>query len=169
MRPDFLIRRWLLWSFALACLGYCATAFGQKLRVEIEPQWQGQRLLLERALSRGVSISRLDGLLSQLALQRADGTWLESAQWTFFFSAKEQRLSAMADGLPAQEFKAVRFRVGLDAETYASEPQTWPAGHPLHPDVCGLHWGWRSGYVFFALEGHWEQEPQKPVGFSYHL
>jgi hypothetical protein len=54
-------------------------------------------------------------------------------------------------------------------DTDTSEPQTWPAGHPLHPDVCGLHWGWRSGYVFFALEGHWEQEPQKPVGFSYHL
>jgi len=71
----------------------------------------------------------------------------------------------MADGLPAEDFQAIRFRVGVDAATDKSDPAIWPPEHPLHPDVCGLHWGWQSGYVFLAIEGHWG----KANGFSYHL
>jgi cytochrome c peroxidase len=141
--------------------------------LEIEPEWQGSPLVLGRELPSphvaDLSISRLEGLLSQLALQRSDGTWLESGQWHVFVSAEKRRLSAMADGLPAQEFKAIRFKVGLDAETDASDPETWPPEHPLHPDVCGLHWGWKSGYVFLAIEGHWTPPSAKTSGFSYHL
>jgi len=154
----------------LVCLPH---AFSQKLQLEIEPTWLGKPLTLGHKLPgqqvREISISRLDGLLSHLALQRKDGTWLESDQWHVFLSAQKQRLSATADGLPAQEFKAIRFRVGVDAKTDASDPQIWPPEHPLHPDVCGLHWGWSSGYVFLAIEGHWEPEPGRTSGFSYHL
>lgn len=157
----------LIWMFCLP------QAFGQKLRLEIEPEWQGTRLAIDQKLAgtsvSGFSISRLDGLLSQLALQRTDGSWLESEQWHVFLSAGQQRLSAMADGLPAQEFKAIRFRVGVDAKTDASDPQVWPPKHPLHPDVCGLHWGWNLGYVFLAIEGHWKPATNKTSGFSYHL
>ena len=147
--------------------------FAQKLRLEIEPEWQGKTLVLDQKLSGarvdGISVSRLDGLLSHLALQRLDGSWLESDQWHVFFSAEKQRLSALADGLPPQEFKAIRFCVGVDAKTDASDPQIWPAEHPLHPGVCGLHWGWSSGYVFMAIEGHWKPETNRTSGFSYHL
>lgn len=150
-----------------------SSSFGQRLQLEIEPGWQGKPLGLGQKLSSGqiieMSVSRLDGLLSQLALQRVDGSWLESDQWYVFFSAEKQRLSAMAEGLPAQEFKAIRFRVGVDAKTDRSNPQIWPPEHPLHPDVCGLHWGWNSGYVFLAIEGHWQPETNKTSGFSYHL
>ena len=27
---------------------------------------------------------------------------------------------------------------------------------PLHPLVNNLHWGWTGGYIFVALEGHWQ-------------
>ncbi len=148
-----------------------SSGFGQRLQLEIEPQWQGRPLALNRQLPGGhvaeLSISRLDGLLSQLELQRMDGTWLASDQWFVFLSVEKQRLSGLADGLPAQEFKAIRFRVGVDAKTDASDPKIWPPDHPLHPDVCGLHWGWSSGYVFLALEGHWGTNATR--GFSYHL
>jgi cytochrome c peroxidase len=158
------------------CLGIAfgpAPVSGQKLRLEFEPEWNGRPLVLNQPLPagcvNGLSVSRFDGLLSRLALQRTDGSWLESKDWYFFLSGEKRRLSVVADGLPAQEFKALRFRVGVDAETDAADPQSWPAEHPLHPDVCGLHWGWRSGYVFLALEGHWEKDGGKPRGFSYHL
>lgn len=148
-------------------------AAGQKLQLEIEPGWQGTPLLVGRELPgskvEGMSISRLDGLLSELALQRSDGSWLKSGPWHVFFSAEKGRLTAMADGLPAEEFKAIRFRVGVNAETDASDPAAWPVDHPLHPDVCGLHWGWKSGYVHLAIEGHWEPATGKTSGFSYHL
>ena len=148
----------------MVCL---SSAFGQKLQLEIEPEWQGKPLVLGQRLPNervdGISVSRLDGLLSQLALQRTDGSWLESEQWHVYLNAQKQRLSATADGLPAQEFKAIRFRVGVDAKTDASDPQVWPPEHPLHPDVCGLHWGWSSGYVFLAIEGHWTPVPARPA------
>ena len=164
---------WRVFLLAFIWLVCLAPAFGQKLQLEIEPEWQGKPLVLNQKLSSEriseISVSRLDGLLSQLALQRADGSWLESEQWHVFLSTEKQRLSAMADGLPAQEFKAIRFRVGVDAKTDTSDPQIWPPEHPLHPDVCGLHWGWTSGYVFLAIEGHWKPETNRTSGFSYHL
>jgi cytochrome c peroxidase len=149
------------------------SARAQKLQLEIDPQWQGRALALNRNLpgakAESLSISRFDGLFSQLALQRTDGSWLESKDWHVFFSVGKRQLSAVADGLSAQEFKAIRFRVGVDAETDASDPQRWLPEHPLHPDVCGLHWGWSSGYVFLAIEGHWDKDSMKHQGFSYHL
>jgi len=175
-RPVFKLRAskfWLACSLLLGCLASLSPAVAQILRLEIKPVWCNQPLFLDKQLAdaqvRGLSISRLDGLLSQLALQRSDGSWLESDQWHAFLSADRQRLTACADGLPAQEFKAIRFRVGLTKELDGSDAQKWPPDHPLHPDVCGLHWGWQSGYVFLAIEGHWEPEPGKHSGFSYHL
>jgi cytochrome c peroxidase len=157
----------------LALAASVPSAPGQKLQLEIEPQWHGRALAVHQTLpgtkAESLWISRLDGLISQLALQRADGSWLDSKDWHFFFSAEKRRLSALADGLPAQEFKAIRFLVGVDAETDKSDPQRWPPEHPLHPDVCGLHWGWNSGYVFLAVEGHWDKDSTKHQGFSYHL
>lgn len=157
---------WLAFSILLIIL---SPAHAQKLRLEIEPEWQGKPVVLGSELRdskvEALSISRLDGLLSELALQRSDGSWLKSDRWHIFFSLEKQRLSAMADGLPAEEFQAIRFRVGVDAATDKSDPATWAPEHPLHPDVCGLHWGWQSGYVFLAIEGHWG----KTSGFSYHL
>jgi cytochrome c peroxidase len=161
------------WVFRLTltfCLAlFTSGAHGQKLRIEIEPQWRCKPFVLGSELSGskvpGLSVSRFDGLLSDLELQRSDGTWLKSGQWHVFFSAAKPRLSCLADGLPAEEFSAIRFRVGLDAATDTSDASLRPPGHPLHPDVCGLHWGWNSGYVFMAIEGHWG----KGRGYSYHL
>jgi cytochrome c peroxidase len=158
------------WLAVILCVSVSlAPAKAQKLRLEIEPQWRGKPLVLGNQLSDSkvakFSISRLDGLLSDLALQRSDGSWLKSGEWHVFISAEKGRLAAIADGLPAEEFKAIRFRVGVDAATDATDPAKWPPEHPLHPDVCGLHWGWQSGYVFLAIEGHWGND----AGFSYHL
>ncbi|HKS36918.1 MAG TPA: MbnP family protein [Verrucomicrobiae bacterium] len=167
------LKAWLTQSVALGCLAWGLRVSGQELRLEIEPEWEGNPVVPGKILATGrvpgMSLSRVDGLLSRLALQRADGSWLKSDRWHVYFSAEKGRLTARADGLPAQEFHAIRFQVGLDAETDASDPEVWPADHPLHPSVCGLHWGWRSGYVFLALEGHWTPTKGETSGFSYHL
>lgn len=175
-RPKAQVRTlcyWLGCILFLAAMIGPAPVLGQNLRLEIEPEWRGQPLVLSRTLPRAnvseFSLNRLDGLLSHLALQRKDGTWLETKDWHAFISAAQGKLSASADGLPAEPFQAIRFQVGLDAETDHSEPQRWDPEHPLHPDVCGLHWGWSSGYVFLALEGHWQTAQGQPSGFSYHL
>jgi cytochrome c peroxidase len=146
-------------------------AQAQQLHLEMIPSWNDAPLVANRSISaeRNISISRVDGLLSELALQRADGTWLESRDWYAFFSLERGRISALADGLPPEEFKAIRFRVGVNAKVDRTDPAEWAPSHPLHPDVCGLHWGWSSGYVFLAIEGHRDGSREKVSGFSYHL
>jgi len=45
-------------------------------------------------------------------------------------------------------------KIGLDSLTnYTSDPTTFPAGHPLAPQVPPMYWTWNSGYIFFAVEG----------------
>lgn len=173
MPPRNGLRFWWARLQFLVLMTFAVPSHGQKLRLEFEPKWGEAPLGLSQsvtgAVARGLSVSRLDGLLSRLALQRADGSWIESRDWFAFLGTEKRRLTAMADGLPPDEFKAIRFQVGLEPGLNSSDPQSWPAEHPLHPDVCGLHWGWRSGYVFLALEGHWEPESGMTGGFSYHL
>jgi cytochrome c peroxidase len=113
---------------------------------------------------REVDLTRLDLLLSQLALQKADGTWLESKDWFAFLSKHQNRLQAEADGIPEDEYQAIRFQVGLPDAIDRGNPTVWPVDHALHPEKNGMHWGWQGGYVFVAVEGKVGQE-----GFSYHL
>src|SRR5687767_14786937 len=76
--PDW--RVWLT-SFVLL-LSTILPAPAQKLQLEIQPQWHDQPIMLNGPLPsqqvNGLTLSRLDGLLSQLALQRLDGSWMES-------------------------------------------------------------------------------------------
>lgn len=141
-----------------------------KMRLEITPMWQGRAVVPGRGIAsdQKLSITRLDAMLSKLALKRADGSWLESEDWHHFISLERGKLTVEADGLSAEKFMALRFDVGVPASINAASPAQWPAGHPLHPDVCGLHWGWQGGYVFMALEGRWHSA-RGDDGFSYHL
>lgn len=147
----------------------------QVMNVEIQPLW-GTTTLEEHAQQTertysGLKVERVDFLLSALALKQADGSWLESEDWTAFFSWGKGRLVAQADGLPAEKFTAIRFDVGLPPNEDAADPASRAPGHPLHPDICGLHWGWQEGYVFMALEGRWPEFDARKQwgGFSYHL
>jgi cytochrome c peroxidase len=114
-------------------------------------------------------LERLDFLVSGLALRRADGSWLESADWYGFVSQTQSSALPPATGLPAETFTGIRFDIGLPAAINAADPAPWPVGHALHPDTSGLHWGWQGGYVFLALEGKWKTSSPKPAGFSFHL
>lgn len=116
-----------------------------------------------------LSVTRFDFLVSGLALQRADGSWLESRDWHDLVSMTAGRYRMTATGVPQEKFTALRFYIGPDAATNAGDPHVWEPGHPLHPQTSGLHWGWQGGYIFMALEGHWPQPDGTPGGWSWHL
>ena len=141
----------------------------QVMRMEFEPVVNGERLVREQWQDERFSVSRLDFLVSGLALQRADGSWLEGSEWFGFLSLEKGRNRVEATGLPAENFRAIRFRVGLDEATNKSDPAIYPQDHALHPEVNGLYWGWMNAYVSLALEGHWKPESGGTRGFAYHV
>lgn len=141
------------------------------IRVEVQPVWSGLPLVPGQVVSPGkdgLRITRLDFILSNLALRRVDGSWLESRDWFALVSLEKGRLRAEADGIPAEKFTAIRFDVGVPPAINKADPAQSSPGHVLHPDVCGLHWGWLGGYIFMALEGH-TGSGELTSGFSYHL
>jgi cytochrome c peroxidase len=142
---------------------YVGILQGQVMELEILPEWK------KAEASEKWAVQRLDFILSGLALKRADGTWLESENWAASFSLEKKRLKAQADGVPNGRYTGVRFDVGLPVAVNEGDVNLLPPDHDLHPDVCGLHWGWQGGYVFLAIEGRWGEGGPKKGGFAYHL
>lgn len=141
--------------------------------LEFEPAWGDHPLLLDQeyhaADGSRFSFSRLDLLVTDIALLKDDGAWLESRDWVAFLSLGRNRWRATLEGMPAQRFQKVRLSVGLRPEVNSSDPNQYPPGHALHPQENGLHWGWQGGYVFLAVEGHVHRTNDRRSGFSYHL
>ena len=160
----------LLW------VGQLAAFAGTQLQLEFEPRFGNQALSFgfkcyPIGSGQEVSITRLDFLVSDLQLRDEGGQWVTAGNQVSYISGAIGRTRFSVEGLPAGHYDRIRFHIGLDSEQNARSPSDYPAEHPLNPEVNHLYWGWRGGYVFLALEGHW-REPGKidtPSGFSWHL
>ncbi|MGH7971993.1 MAG: MbnP family protein, partial [Limisphaerales bacterium] len=119
------------------------------------------------------SVTRLDFLVSNFGLRREGGTWLVLSNEFGYISGREQRVEFTLRDVPEGDYDAMRFQIGLEPAINHQNPAKYPAGHPLNPDVDGLHWGWMGGYVFLALEGRWLESLSNPAqeanGYSFHL
>ncbi len=166
---------------------------GQSLTVTIVPQWGGASFKFDSLSYRiatrtpgpttTLSVSRLDFLLSNIALRRTGGGWLGLTNWFAYLSPREGRDAFEVKYVPAAGYDRLRFQIGVPAAVNHADPARLDPGHPLNPNVNGLHWSWQGGYVFFALEGSWRPpgippaagiaDPSQPEyhlgGFSYHL
>ena len=143
----------------------------QQVGMEMKWSWGGAPLKFGAQMTKGgtISVTRVDFLVSGLSLRREDGSWLETGGWFACFKGADGLSQALLEGVPAQVYTGLRFKVGVEPEVDQGDPNRWPAGHALHPLVNGLHWGWQGGYIFMAMEGHWPQSGGEPGGFSYHL
>src|SRR5208282_1802173 len=145
------------------CLGLlCSltTASAATLQIEITPKVSGENLQpsslrYETSAGESFSVTRVSYLASDFALQRNDGSWLEISNSVAWLDFDQNRDSIRLEKLPAGEFRAVRFTVGLNANLNHADIATFPAGHPLNPNLNGLYWGWQGGYIFLAVEGLW--------------
>ena len=149
------------WTLALAVQPVTST-----LRLELRPHWSGQSLTSTTTVSTAEvpAITRLDCILSQLELQRTDGTWLPAKDWFGFYSMAQSRFTADATGVPEGSYQAIKFVVGLDQPTNDRTPDTFATDHSLRPAIDIMHWGWMGGFIFLALEGR-----SQNGAFSYHL
>ena len=122
------------------------------------------------------SVTRLSALFSGLRLRQIDGDWQKVATDPAWISLTDQRLTWRIPNAPEGEWSALSFDVGLPPELNDQDPAAWPPDHPLNPNLNLLHWSWQGGYIFLALEGHYQSaarasEPfrQARNGFAYHL
>jgi cytochrome c peroxidase len=144
------------------------------LRVDILPRFDGLPLMFDSltntiATGQRVSVTRLDFLVSQIGLRRADGSWLELTNSLAFISARQGRTSFQVENVPNGQYDGLCFLVGLPSTLNHQDAASFPANHPLNPEVNGLHWSWMGGYVFFALEGGWLRGDGQQSGYSYHI
>lgn len=162
--------RWLTAAVIAALPGNLAAA---GVEIELRHTVAGQPMKLdslryEKAANEVFSVSRLSYLISGIAFQRADGTWCETKLDAAWIDVGKRRTAFHIEGVPAGEFRAIRFSVGLDQALNHSDPAGYPAGHALNPAVNHLHWTWQGGYIFLALEGHYRSDKQRR-GFSLHF
>ncbi|HXD00675.1 MAG TPA: MbnP family protein [Verrucomicrobiae bacterium] len=157
-----------------ALLGSLTMASATTLQIEITPKVSGENLQpasLRYQTSAGeiFSITRVSYLVSNFALQRDDGSWLEISNSVAWLDFDQNRNSIWLENIPAGEFRTVRFTVGLNTNLNHADAATFPAGHPLNPNLNGLHWSWQGGYIFLALEGLWRNAAGELDGWAYHL
>jgi cytochrome c peroxidase len=151
-----------------------AFAGGRQLEVEITPRVSGEDLQpasLRYHTSAGetFSITRVSYLISDFALQCGDGSWLEISNSVAWLDFAQNRRSLRLAGVPSGEYRSVRFLVGLDPALNHADIAGFPAGHPLNPNLNGLHWSWQGGYIFLALEGLWRNAAGRLDGWACHF
>jgi hypothetical protein len=144
------------------------------LEVAITPKFSGENiqpssLRYHTAAGESFSFTRVSYLLSDFALQRPDGSWMEFSNSAAWLDFEQNRRSFRLENIPAGEFRSLRFSVGLGTNLNHADVARFPASHPLNPNVNGLRWSWQGGYIFLALEGMWRNAAGQFDGWSYHL
>lgn len=161
--------------FAIAMSG-ATSGFAGELELSITPEANRLPVSTETVLTSRSgerwSVTRLSYLLSEPALQRADGSWQVCESAPAWLSLVDGRSTWRIPKVPAGEWTALRFSVGLPPALNDGDPAQWGPSHPLNPNLNGLHWSWQGGYIFLALEGRfWKDggDPATAPGFAYHL
>ena len=156
-------------------LGYTGMAArAATLQIQITPKVSGEILQpasfrYRTSAGETFSITRVSYLVSDFELQRNDGSWLELSNSAAWLDLGQNRDSVRLAAVPPGEFCSVRFLVGLDTNLNHADAAKFPAGHPLNPNLNGLHWSWQGGFIFLALEGLWRNAGGQLDGWAYHL
>jgi cytochrome c peroxidase len=167
--------RFCRWAAALfaALHALPCSAHENGLEIEVDLQAGNAPLAfdvpsLTNATGQAFSITRLDFLLSDFELRRPDGIWVVLTNNYACVRGRERRTAFRVDA-PDGMYDAIRYRIGVAPSVNHVDPSVYPADHPLNPNVNGLHWDWAGGYIFFALEGLWDDNAGERHGFSFHV
>ena len=164
-------------SIRLALFSWLVCQFGSQaatLQIQITPKVSGEPLQpasfrYQTSAGETFSITRVSYLVSDFALQRNDGSWLEISNSVGWMDYEQNRDSIRLPNIPAGEFRSIRLLVGLNTNLNHTDISQFPASHPLNPNLNGLHWSWQGGYIFMALEGLWRNGSGELDGWAYHL
>jgi hypothetical protein len=144
------------------------------LTIEIAPQFadeaiQPDSLRYQNSAGESFSITRLSYLLSDFALERVDGSWLELSNQVAWMDLEKERRSIRITEVAPAVYRSLRFYVGLNQTVNHAPAAQFAANDPLNPNLNGLHWSWQGGYIFMAIEGMWRSAARAYDGWSFHL
>ncbi|MFT5110115.1 MAG: cytochrome c peroxidase, partial [Pseudoalteromonas tetraodonis] len=157
-------------------LPFASEADAKEALVHIEHSYGGEplrpdSLRYKNNAGETLSITRLSYLLSGFEIQTSDGVWHRLPEQYAWLDASKRRNRFTLAGIPDAGATALRFHVGADPKSNATDPKNLPADHPLNPNLNGLHWSWQGGYIFLAIEGHFRTQGAGETlsGYSYHF
>lgn len=119
------------------------------------------------------TISKLDYFISNIRLQKADGSEYVMPQDNSYFLVKlsepaSQNISLV--GVPAGEYTSIKFVIGVDSLRNTLEPARRTGALDVGAAAEGMYWNWNTGYIFLKLEG---TSPAAPAAqnneFLYHI
>ena len=128
------------------------------LNVVIEHNFDGQEITFSgekynNEAGNEISLERVRYLISNIRLQRNDGSEIIAENLYAYIDPQKGRNSFVIPELPRYDYVGIKFDIGLDSAISHQDPNLWPADHPLSLIQHNLHWGWIDGYIFCSLEG----------------
>src|ERR1051325_3023577 len=97
-------------GLSFACCWLLNPAFAAILQIQITPKFSGEdiqpaSLRYQTAAGETFSITRCSFLVSDFALQRSDGSWLEISNSVGWFDLEQSRDSVRFDNIQSGEFR----------------------------------------------------------------
>jgi hypothetical protein len=130
----------------------------------------------QNAAGEQFSVSLLNYFVSNIRLQRANGTEYIVPQDSSYFLVREAEPASQTITLkevPTGNYVSMSYVLGVDSlrSTMDISRRTGVLS-PAGGMNGGMYWDWNSGYIFFKLEGTSPQAPIDPTGarrFQYHV
>lgn len=106
------------------------------------------------ANGRNFSLRMVNYYLSNLKLMKADSSTIDFDEVLLVQNRRDSVSGdAMLGMIQNGSYIGFQFDIGLDSATNHADPNTYPAGHPLNLQIPSMHWSWNTGYLFFRIEG----------------
>lgn len=157
------------------CASDSPTTANATVEIPVQHLFRGKKLELFTPGSTlvdgtNIEITRLEYLISNVRVQKADGAWIDFPNQYFHINAEDEKEAISLAGIDAAEsVRAITLTIGVEEKINHANSSQWPAGHALNPLENNLNWDWTGGYVFLALEGRVHSSDAKTAAFLYHI
>lgn len=145
-----------------------------QLKFNLKQLWESSEFIYNdvqytNAAGNKVTFSNLKYLISGVELVKTDNSVISFKNQYGFINCQTGKDTFSISGVPAGDYKSIRFYIGVDSVTNHGDPNQYAVSHPLNPNVNQMFWGWSGGYVFMLLEGDVVDSLGANKGFSYHI
>lgn len=117
------------------------------------------------------SVTMLNYYISNISLKTADGKTYVVPQDSSYFLVKHENPETMKFkiNVPEGDYTEMTFMIGVDSARNANS--ALPRTGVLDPatGAAGMYWSWKSGYIFFKMEGKSPQSADAAKKFRYHI